>query len=464
MRLAGLTAVLLAAAVCLTPAWSRAENWSKTAAEVKAEAAGIEAEAAKTRRAIAKERAALTRDLAELKHLIAAEERRLKERRAELEKLIELEATKREALAARQEEMDNLEAAIRLGAKDAAAVFKTSPVTAENPGRLTALAPLLDRDRFPGMDPIEALVEELFREMAAGGEVKLRRGAFIDASGRKTEGDIFRVGGFTAYFKSEGGVGYLRPTADGRSLVALAARPGWSRRRAIERAFEGRPAVLPLDLSGGAALAQLRPGRSVIEWLASGGVLIWPILAVALAAMVLMVERFIVLGRTRSNSDDIMSRIRELAERGRLDDCRAVCRANADTPACQVVLAGLESRQRSREGLESAVQEAILRQLPRLERFLPTLSVLAAIAPLLGLLGTVTGMIDTFQVITRFGSSDPGLMAGGISEALVTTQLGLAVAMPIIVIHHFLERRVDKIVGDMEEKGLAFLAAVGVKE
>ena len=106
------------------------------------------------------------------------------------------------------------------------------------------------------------------------------------------------------------------------------------------------------------------------------------------------------------------------------------------------------------------MEEAILKQLPRLERFLPTLSVFAAIAPLLGLLGTVTGMIETFQVITRFGTSDPKLMAGGISEALITTQLGLAVAMPIIIIHHFLERRVDKVVGDMEEKGLALAAAM----
>ncbi|MFP4225112.1 MAG: MotA/TolQ/ExbB proton channel family protein, partial [Desulfobacterales bacterium] len=95
----------------------------------------------------------------------------------------------------------------------------------------------------------------------------------------------------------------------------------------------------------------------------------------------------------------------------------------------------------------------VLRQVPRLERFIATLSILAAVAPLLGLLGTVTGMINTFQVITLFGTGDPKLMSGGISEALVTTQLGLAVAIPIMLLHHFLERRVDKILGDIEEKG-----------
>ena len=80
----------------------------------------------------------------------------------------------------------------------------------------------------------------------------------------------------------------------------------------------------------------------------------------------------------------------------------------------------------------------------------------AAIAPLLGLLGTVTGMIDTFHVITVYGTGDPRMMSGGISEALVTTQLGLAVAVPIMILHHFLERRVDKILSDMEEKGTSF--------
>ena len=81
-------------------------------------------------------------------------------------------------------------------------------------------------------------------------------------------------------------------------------------------------------------------------------------------------------------------------------------------------------------------------------------------APLLGLLGTVTGMINTFQIITLYGAGDARMMSGGISEALITTQLGLAVAVPIMILHHILERRVDKILGDMEEKGASFAVAL----
>ena len=119
-----------------------------------------------------------------------------------------------------------------------------------------------------------------------------------------------------------------------------------------------------------------------------------------------------------------------------------------------VLRAGLEARDEDRDTLESVLQEAILHELPRIERGMAVLAVLGAVAPLLGLLGTVTGMIDTFRVITLFGTGDPKLMSGGISEALITTELGLAVAIPIMLLHTFLSRRADHIVGDMEEKAV----------
>ena len=120
----------------------------------------------------------------------------------------------------------------------------------------------------------------------------------------------------------------------------------------------------------------------------------------------------------------------------------------------EVIKAGLAVRHRDRETQESVLQEAILHQLPRVESGLSVLAVLGAVAPLLGLLGTVTGMINTFRVITLFGTGDPKLMSGGISEALVTTELGLIVAIPIMLMHTFLPRRADHIIGDMEEKAV----------
>ncbi len=123
-------------------------------------------------------------------------------------------------------------------------------------------------------------------------------------------------------------------------------------------------------------------------------------------------------------------------------------------------MAGLLHADQPRSVLENCISEAILRQTPRLERFLNALKVLAAVSTLLGLLGTVTGMINTFQVITIHGTGDPRLMAGGISEAMVTTQVGLAVAIPVMMMAAFLSGRARRISLDMEEKGLSLIAAL----
>ena len=120
----------------------------------------------------------------------------------------------------------------------------------------------------------------------------------------------------------------------------------------------------------------------------------------------------------------------------------------------RVVRAGLDVRHEHREVVESVLQEAVLHELPLMQRGLAMLAVIGAVAPLLGLLGTVTGMIETFRVITLHGTGDPKLMSGGISEALVTTEIGLAIAIPVMLLHTWLKRRVDHVVGDMEEQAV----------
>jgi len=152
--------------------------------------------------------------------------------------------------------------------------------------------------------------------------------------------------------------------------------------------------------------------------------------------------------------------VTELVEKGDYKGAVKSTEAQSGRPTGNVLKAGLEQQGQPRDIIESSLAEAILKETPRLERFLPALKVLAAIAPLLGLLGTVTGMINTFHVITVHGTGDPRLMAGGISEALITTQLGLAVAIPILVITALLGRKANRIASDMEEKAMALIAAL----
>jgi biopolymer transport protein ExbB len=182
---------------------------------------------------------------------------------------------------------------------------------------------------------------------------------------------------------------------------------------------------------------------------------VWPILAIGVFAILIVIERTTFLARVHGNTDLIMGRVNEYASEGRWTECETIVTNGQSQPCCNVLRYGLDARNEDRETLESILQEGILKEVPRLERFLPALNILAAIAPLLGLLGTVTGMINTFHVITLYGTGDPRMMAGGISEALVTTMLGLAVAIPIMLAHTFLSRRVDHVIGDMEEKAVA---------
>jgi biopolymer transport protein ExbB len=197
-----------------------------------------------------------------------------------------------------------------------------------------------------------------------------------------------------------------------------------------------------------------------IEQLRSGGVLVVPILLVGLVALILTIERLVFLGKVRQNTDELMTQVTELVGTGNIEGAMEVTYPHRTRPTGRVLMAGLQHRSDPSEVIESALSEAMLRETPRLERFLGALKVCAAVAPLLGLLGTVTGMINTFQVITTHGTGDPRLMAGGISEAMVTTQVGLAVAIPVMIVAAFLGRRARNLSQDMEEKGLALMGAL----
>ena len=217
---------------------------------------------------------------------------------------------------------------------------------------------------------------------------------------------------------------------------------------------------MPVDLSGGAALRQLSHRVNLKDKIRSGGPIVWPILGTGFISLIIIIERFFFLNKVRLNANKLMNKVNELAIEGKWEECMAICKKQEGRPIPNVLLTGIKSRHMNREGMENMLQESILGEIPRLEKFLPTLGVLAAIAPLLGLLGTVTGMINTFHVITLYGTGDPRMMSGGISEALVTTMLGLSMAIPIMLFHTFLTRISENIISEMEEKAVALTNTV----
>ncbi len=410
-------------------------------------------EVKKAREAARSARKAAAAQVEKLKAKISAQE-------AELDKLAAaqqaLEKKSRQSLY----ELNELAGVLRTSARDLLSLLENSPVSGDRPGRLEPIRKVLQDNAFPGMAEIKLVADSYLDEIAAGGEIKRSDNHFIGLDGHRTAGKIVRFGALSTIYQrtSDKSCGYAVYGPENDALIAV-SEPGWRVARSLKKFIAGASPAVYLDFSGGDAVRRLALTPSAWERLRSGGILVWPILLVGLVALLLSLERFLFLSRVKSNTDRVMGKIVTLVKAEDFDQCLKLL-DNKKGPVFRVLAAGLAARRAARDVLESVLEEAILKELPRLEKFLPTLQVLAAIAPLLGLLGTVTGMINTFQVITVYGAGDPRMMSGGISEALITTKLGLAVAIPIILLHTWFARRVDVIIGDMEEKSVSLSIAL----
>ena len=433
------------------------DDWQRVNKEIDQVKSRAEQDAALTERLVSMDRTEMQKEAAKLRDENKKLENKHKALIKQYEDLLALQAKMEAELAEEQQDVEEVEGTLRAGAKQAETMIRANPITAEIPERIKIIEGLRDPDKVPGLEGIRALINVYFQELEATREIKRRTGEFVAPDGKKAKGEIIRAGMFTTYFKKpDEEVGFLQPEADGTRLIGVSGNvPGAALNR-IREFFEGKSNILPIDPSRGGAFASYTKKTDLADKLEEGGKIMYVIAAVGLLAILIMIERIFVLYRTKANTDGITKRISNLAENREWEQADNACKENSRVPTCRMLRGALGHIGATQEVLENTLQEGILRETPRLERFLPTLGVLATIAPLLGLLGTVTGMINTFKVITAQGAGDANAMAGGISEALLTTQFGLTVAVPLILIHHLLSRRVDKIVGDMEEKGTAF--------
>jgi biopolymer transport protein ExbB len=401
-----------------------------------------------------------TRLVAEVERL-EAEQLRLDAELAALDKKVEQTQKLRETLAdkwaGREIEFKEISGNVRVVARDVEALLLQSPISALVPGRLERIKPLFDTGYFPGIDDIMGMADVLFDEIERSGQVTLTKGTFVGRDGQDVTGDILALGKFTAIYRSGKEVGFLQHDTANQKFFSLTALPPRSIRRAMNRYLEGKTAEVPFDISAGSAFLKITQRESLLEHLRSGGPVMWPIYLVAFAALGIVIQRVYYLNKVRRNAGKYMTRVNQLASQGDWEECEAIVRRHKGehSPVNHVIEAGLNARHLDRETLESVLEEALIREVPRVEKGLSALAVLGAVAPLLGLLGTVTGMIETFRVITLHGTGNPKLMSGGISEALVTTEVGLAIAIPVILLHMLLSRRAAAIIGDMEEKAVS---------
>nr|VFJ62443.1 MAG: biopolymer transport protein ExbB [Candidatus Kentron sp. DK]VFJ67353.1 MAG: biopolymer transport protein ExbB [Candidatus Kentron sp. DK] len=197
----------------------------------------------------------------------------------------------------------------------------------------------------------------------------------------------------------------------------------------------------------------------MFELIKAGGFVMLPILLCSVVAVAIIAERFWTLRKRRIAPGNLVLDVWQRAKKGRLNE-EYLHLLRANSPLGQVLAAGLVNRRHSREIMKESIEEAGRHVVHRLDQYLNTLGTIAAIAPLLGLLGTVIGMIKVFAVITTQGIGDPGVLASGISEALITTAAGLTVAIPSLIFYRYFRGKVEDLVVTMEQEALKMVEAL----
>ncbi len=302
------------------------------------------------------------------------------------------------------------------------------------------MAKLAESKVLPSISELEGLWFALLEEMIESGKVVRFNTTVVLPDGEQVTRDVVRVGVFNAISDGK----FLRYLPETGKLTELPRQPAGRYRGAAQELQEATSGLIPMavDPSRGSILALLVQSPTYIERVQQGGLIGYITITLGLFGLVIVVMRFYTLVRVRAQMVAQMSSDK----------------ADPGNPLGRVMQVYEEYGTADTETLELKLDESILKDAPKLEQGLTTVKVLSIIAPLLGLLGTVTGMILTFQQITLFGTGDPKMMAGGISQALVTTMLGLTVAIPLTLLHSWLRDRSKGLVQILEEESAGMVA------
>ena len=316
-----------------------------------------------------------------------------------------------------------------------------SLVSVEIPGRERFAENISARKKLPNTQELRKLWFEIQREMTEQGKVTQFEVEVITLKGTQAKQLVTRVGSFNLVSEGQ----YLSYQGDPPQIVELASQPKRHFTRYIkkvEKAKEGTQPIFALDPTRGSLISILIRTPSVFERIQQGGLVGFFIIMVLLLGLLIVFERWIVIRR----------------ETKKIDAQLKTSVPKEDNPVGQILSVYEKNKHQDIESLEMKLSEIVVKYLPTVEKRIGAIKLFAAIAPLMGLLGTVIGMIITFQAITLFGTGDPKLMAGGISQALMTTVLGLCCAIPLLLCHSFISSRAQRLVQILEEQTTGLLA------
>lgn len=299
---------------------------------------------------------------------------------------------------------------------------------------------------------LELLRESLTRlEELVGG--KTYPGAALTGDGRRQEGRFAQVGPLLYFSAESGESGWVEETRTLQPRLRTMAEAEAELVSAVARTGSGH---LPIDTTLGDAITMAETRETVTEHLEKGGVWVYPIVAFAALATLVALFKGLQVFLIRQPKPMVVHDIVRLLRDGKQPEATALAAAQPE-PARDMLVSAVEHSDESLELVEEVMYESMLTTQPRLERFLNVIALTAATAPLLGLLGTVTGIIKTFKLMEVFGAGDPKPLISGISEALITTELGLVLAIPALIAHALLSRRVAGVLARLEKLSVAFV-------
>ena len=357
-------------------------------------------------------------------------------------------AERREALRTARADLNELLGTIQGVAGDVRSIFENSLISAQYDGREEFLDSFIERvasdTEQVRIDEIERFWFFMQQELVESGKVVQYNDMVSLPSGEASERRITRIGSFNSisdgeYLSYSGAIGHLQVLPRQPAAEVLA------RATALENAGSGmfKVGIDPTGALGGSMMANLinfpTPAEQVRD---NSGVIGFMIIGLGcIAVLIALIRSFILTIVAAKVNAQVKSD-----------------KANKNNPLGRVLLVAESNPNVDTETLELKLGEAILQETPSLERFLTLIKIISTIAPLMGLLGTVTGMIQVFQQITVYGAGDPTIMAGGISMALMTTVLGICAAIPAILMHSWVKSKADRIIHIMEEQATGIIA------
>ncbi|PML49095.1 flagellar motor protein MotA [Vibrio lentus] len=328
---------------------------------------------------------------------------------------------------------------VRQNAKELGAELSSTVNSVDRAEHTATVDQIIDAKSLPSMPQLSGLWMSMVEQIQASSELSKSQIAFINGEGNTQTVDAYRLGsiglvtdqGYVSWnTQREDAIAYLKQPSNGPTLASLSSLAN------------GEVSNVVVDPSRGFMLEQLALTPSLADRLQAGGVVGKVILGLLAIGLIIALVRGISLAIARQN---IRAQLKNPEQPG-------------NNPLGRVLAVYNKEQNQTVEALELRLLEAVVDEQTHLEKGLSMLKLLAALSPMLGLLGTVTGMIETFQVITQFGNGDPKVMAGGISMALVTTVLGLVAAMPLLLAHNILSTQSENIRNILEKQGIGLVA------